>query len=391
MIISYRYSGIQLSIVRLLFFSALISLSSACAYSPALPLFQINTSDLLAGEFFFPGESIPELSDPHLLTLTDEMRAFVRHHTATAITEKQKTRAILNAILKEGSINLQYNLVKTYSARDAYEAREGNCLSFTNLFVALAREVGLNVYYQRVDIPPTWDEVGNSYIYNLHINAVVDMAPLGRSAVDFDVASFSKKYHMWEVSDQHAEAQFHNNMGVHFLRKEKFPMAFLHFKRAIEIDPDIGYFWTNLGTLYRRAGHEIYAEQALLRAIEVASDPAAMSNLAQLYSRQENTEKARYYSDQVIIYHSKNPYYQYRLAEKAYAVREFEKVKKILAEAIRLRSDDHRFYRLLALTQLQTGDLKSARKNFKQAADRATATADREKYSHKYETLTHIR
>lgn len=319
------------------------------------------------------------------------MREFVRHHTATATTEKQKTRAILNAILKEGTINLQYNLVKTYSARDAYEAREGNCLSFTNLFVALAREAGLNVFYQRVDIPPTWDEIGGAYIYNLHINAVVDMAPLGRTAVDFDVASFSKQYHMWEVSDQHAEAQFHNNMGVHRLGKKEFSAAFLHFKRAIEISPDIGYFWTNLGTLYRRAGHEIHAEHAFLKAIKVASDPAAMSNLALLYNSQRKIKQARYYNNQVKIYHSKNPYYQYHLAEKAYAANEFEKVKDMLEQAIRLRSDDHRFYRLLALAQLQTGDIKSAGKNFQQAASKATSSSDRKKYSHKYDTLTQIR
>ncbi len=378
-------------LIRLALLTSLTILASACTHSPSFSQSQIDGSKLLAGHLFFPGQPVPELDAPHLLTLTDEMRAFVRQHTATAITERQKMRAILNAILKEGSINLQYNLVKTYSARGAYEAREGNCLSFTNLFVALAREAGLNVHYQRVDIPPTWDEVGGAYIYNLHINAVVDMAPLGRTAVDFDVASFSKQYHMWEVSDQHAEAQFHNNMGVHMLDTKELPQAFLHFRQAIEISPDIGYFWTNLGTLYRRAGHEVHSENAFLKAIEVASDPSAMSNLAQLYRHQGKSERALYYNNQVKVYHSKNPYYQYHLAEKAYAGDKFEEVKKLLKEAIRLRKDDHRFYRLLALAQLQTGDITAARENFQQAANSATATVDRVKYSHKYDALTHIR
>jgi hypothetical protein len=40
------------------------------------------------------------------------------------------------------------------------------------LFVAVAREVGLDAHFQEVRTPPVWDSRGDLYIYNLHINAI---------------------------------------------------------------------------------------------------------------------------------------------------------------------------------------------------------------------------
>ena len=371
---------------RLILILLSLALAACATAPPSLPA-PMATGELLSGRLFFPHSPVPEIQDPHLLTVTDEMRTFVHDRTASATTEKQKIRAILQGIFKEGPATLQYNLVKTYSAQDLFTAKEGNCLSFTNLFIALAREAGLNAHYQRVDIPPTWDKAGDAYIFNLHINAVVDTAPLGKTAVDFDVASFSTKYHMWRVSDEYAEAQFHNNMGAHLLATNEHPTAFLHFKRAIEMSPETGYFWANLGTLYRRAGYEDYAEHAFLKAVELSSEPAALSNLARLYHDQGKMEAFNYYTDQVSIYHSKNPFYQYQLAEQAYRVKDYPKTNRILKEALRLREGDPNFYQLLALSHLQTGDIALAKKNFNKAAQYANTEIDREKYNHKSEML----
>lgn len=361
--------------------------AAACAPIPPNLPEPMDTEELLAGRLFFPHSPVPEIDDPQLLAVTDEMRAFVHDRTASAKTDKQKIRAILRGILKEGSTTLQYNLVKTYSAQDIFKTKEGNCLSFTNLFIALAREAGLDAHYQRVDIPPTWDEAGGTYIFNLHINAVVDMAPFGITAVDFDVANFSTEYHMWRVSDEQAQAQFHNNMGAHLMGTSEQATAFLHYRRAIEISPKTGYFWTNLGTLYRRAGHEYYAEQAFLKGVELSSEPAALSNLARLYRDQGKMDASNYYADRVNSYHRKNPYYQYHLAEQAYSAQDFGKTNQILREALRLRNDDHRFYQLLALSHLQTGDIAGAEKNFNKAAQHANSEIEREKYNHKSELL----
>jgi len=361
---------------------------TSCANHPPHQGAKIDSYSLLSGHLFFPDNKVPQLDDPQLITLTEEMRTFAHEKTAFAKTDEQKIRAILKAILHEGPTTLQYNLVKTYSAADVFNAKEGNCLSFTNLFIALAREAGLEAHYQRVDIPPTWDEAEGTYIFNLHINAVVDMSPLGKKAVDFDVRSFSTQYHMWQVSDEHAEAQFHNNMGVHSLGTGEYATAFLHFKRAIEIDPKTGYFWTNLGTLYRRAGYEDYAEHSFLKAVDLTSEPAALNNLARLYRDQNKMEAFEYYINEVKTYHSKNPYYQYKQAEQAFNLKDYTKSTRILRKAIRLRKDDHRFYQLLALSQLHTGKLGLAKESFQKAAQYAIAEVDREKYNHKYELLT---
>ena len=44
----------------------------------------------------------------------------------------------------------------TRTASETFRARRGNCLSFSNMFVAMARDVGLDVQFQEVEIPPDW-------------------------------------------------------------------------------------------------------------------------------------------------------------------------------------------------------------------------------------------
>ncbi len=99
-------------------------------------------------------------------------------------------------------------------------------------------------------------------------------------------------------------------------------------------------------------------------------------------------DSSHYYSNQVRFSRGKNPYYQYKRAERAYSLKDFTKSTKILRKAIRLRKDDHRFYQLLALSQLHTGKVALAKRNLQKAAYYATAEIDREKYNYKYELLT---
>ena len=48
-------------------------------------------------------------------------------------------------------LQLEYTLAPTKNAVETFRTRSGNCLSFVNLFVGVARELGLTPYY--VEVP----------------------------------------------------------------------------------------------------------------------------------------------------------------------------------------------------------------------------------------------
>ncbi len=157
-------------------------------------------------------------------------------------------------------------------------------MSFTNLFVALARASGVSAYYQEVDVPPSWEASGNTWLYNKHLNALVDL-PGTTMMVDFAVDVVETEHRRRVIDDYEAQARYHNNMGVHFLSEGELDDSFRHFRRALQLEPRTSYFWTNLGTLYRRLQLYDAAEESFLIAVKISAEPAAMSNPSHRRSR----------------------------------------------------------------------------------------------------------
>ena len=76
------------------------------------------------------------VADVELLRVNEDMRQFLAAHVTPGMDDQQKVRRILQAIISDG-LHLSYDSFKTLTAEEAFYAREGNCMSFTNLFVVL--------------------------------------------------------------------------------------------------------------------------------------------------------------------------------------------------------------------------------------------------------------
>ena len=325
--------------------------------------------ELLRGGSIFPaGEPLPELESVELIAVNDEMRAFLdelipNQHAGV----EYKTRIILRALF-EDSLQLRYNELKTYTAAETFAAREGNCLSFTNLFIALAREAGVEASYQEVKVPPTWTAIGDMHYYYLHINSLVDYLSGEQVVVDFDTRIDLSRGRTRAVSDRTAAAQYYNNMAVYYLGEGELQAAFMHARKAIDIRPNTGFFWSNLGSILKRAGDLDHAEQAYLVAIDLSGEPAAVSNLARVYSLQGRPELAAVYVERAENFRARNPYYLYELAENAYQLGDYAQANKLLRSAVKKRKDEHEFYRLLGLTWIKLGEPEKAEGSFRKAA-----------------------
>ncbi|MFM7783459.1 MAG: tetratricopeptide repeat protein [Gammaproteobacteria bacterium] len=303
---------------------------------------------------FFGDEAIPPLPDAEMLGLDAPMRAFLAANVSPGSGPPQRLHQLLQALLSPSSFGLQYT-TDTRSAADTFRGRNGNCLSFTALFVAMARELGLKARFQEVAILPDWEQRGDTLVLNRHVNARVWLGSAGQQSVDFaSRGEAGGGLRERVISDQRAAAHFHSNLAVEKLQAGDARAAFLHMAKGLREDPAFVPLWVNLGALYSRHGHPQQAERAWLEAVR--RDPgevAAASNLALLYQRLGDAARAASWAERARHHRERNPYFRYALAKQALASGQPDLALAHLDAAIRAEPGEPRFQALRSSVQLQ--------------------------------------
>lgn len=345
------------------------------------PEMVLNQSPLAAGA---EPQDFPEVD---ILEVTPEMAAFIESNIQGARNRYARMKRLIYAIMGNDSFELVYD-DKTRTARQTFEDRHGNCLSFTNMFIAMARYLDIHASYQEVDIPPDWSLAGDSFLFSQHVNVYVDLGADEIRIVDFNIYDFNTTYERRVITDRRARAHYFSNIGVdHMLAGETID-AYMNFRQAILEDATFAPAWINMGILHRRENAPAYAEAAYSQALEIDQfNPVAMSNLASLYDEAGLTQKAQQYRDWVQSHRMKNPYYRYYLARDAVAEGDYHAAIGHLNYAIRHRDNESRFYSLLSVSYLMSGDKRAAERWMKKAEELAVQEADRERYHHKLEWL----
>ncbi len=218
---------------------ALIVVSSlvlaGCANAgPRGPAPDISEQELLSGVALF-GEVLAtdDIRDPRMFELDDDMRAFVAEHVDGTRAAGQRMRRLLSGMIETGLMSLNYDDVSTKTARETFHDRVGNCISFTSLFVALAREADLDVAFQTVEVPPIWYADSDLVIRNNHVNAVVKQNFESRVIVDFNVTELKGNYETHEVSDDYALSLYYNNIAMAALRAGDNRESFRLLRKSI--------------------------------------------------------------------------------------------------------------------------------------------------------------
>ena len=388
----------MMMIARLLLLVAVAAVS-ACA-TPIEPRVTLDAADittamLLDASPVAPADELEDLSQLDILDVTPEMAAFLDEFVRDGLAEHTRLRALLNAVMSEEHFELVYD-DQTRTAGETFRDRHGNCLSFTNMFVAMARYLDLDARYQEVEIPPDWSTAGHALLLSQHVNVFIDLSQLTDRVVDFNtevvhffIHDLKPNYRRQVISDERARAHYFNNVGVELmLLAGDSKAALANFRQSILEDPTFAPAWISLGILHRRDGFFEYAEASFFRALEV--DPyslVAMSNLASLYELQGRFDLAAEYRERVESHRMNNPYYRYELAFEAFQNGDYEDAIDHLEFAIRRQDHESEFYSLLSLSLLMTGDEAAAQRRMKQAEEVAREEADQQRYHRKLELM----
>jgi tetratricopeptide (TPR) repeat protein len=262
----------------------------------------------------------------------------------------------------------------TLTADAAFRQRRGNCLSFSAMFVALARDAGLDAHFQEVIVPPNWSAINDTVLVSKHVNAVV--SEYGRTyTLDVSRRKTSPNEVTRPLSDREARAQYFNNLGADALVREDLGLAYANFARALAIEPGLAYIWSNVGVVLRRNEQTADAIFAYRTALRYDPDHAvALNNLHSIYTEEGNFEAAAELARRVEHNRRKNPYYLLYLAEVATEEQRWSDAIELLGKAIRIDDGEYRFYYALAQAQYHAGLVDVARASLQRA--RALAPAD---------------
>ncbi len=352
----------------------------------------IDDEVLLDGSAAF-GETLAPAPPVDMLALDEDMQAFVARHTAGSKHARVRLDQLLRGMIDEGLLTLDYDEQLTQTAQATFRSREGNCLSFSTLFVALAREAGLDARFQMVDVPPTFTDNGETIVVNNHINILVQQVREGTRyfrdrVIDFNTAEYNGSYDMWPVSDEYAQALFHSNLAVEAMGRGDWRDAFAQLKRAALTEPDIADVWVNLGVVYARMDVPALAIDAYHRALSLDERHAtALANLARAYERAGNAEQAARFRARVEYHLKRNPYYLQMLAKTALENDEPDRALDDIGRAIRIKPGEHQFHFTRAIALYRLGERHEAESELERAAELAMHPWLERRYAEKLSAL----
>ena len=304
------------------------------------------------------------------LFLSDELKEQLDSYIGYVRDDRKRVELLQDFLYDEANLGIIYSAEKTHTAMELYNARSGNCLSAMNLYVAMARHLGIEARFQRVDVQPSWDKRGGLLVLSQHINATGRFDQTIRYVADFTPEIALQQLTSKVISDTQARALYFNNLGVEALVAHNYEGAIAYFKNALFLDPENAIAWNNIGAAFNRAGDRALAQYSYRTAFELDGNSAtAIANLAKFYHAQGDTRRARAYELAIERFNAMNPYYHYAQGHVAYGEGDLALARKAFERALALKGEEPDFYVALGRIYFEQGDLVAARKLSREAEE----------------------
>lgn len=367
---------------------------SACAGGPAVQPAGLFDDSLFA-------RSAPPPTADEVFAVSAEMRRFLDEDLAREARRKGPRTALIDALYAPGQLRLDYDVQRTRTAAEAFEARSGNCLSLVIMSAALARHLGLPVQFHSVYSDAGWGRSGDLLVANGHVNLTLrnhfgdgrvrfDVAEA--MLIDFDPPAPGQRQYSRVIGEANVLAMFMNNRAAELLADGRIDEAYWHARAAIEAEPTFLASHNTLAVVYLRRGASLQAERVLQQLL--AAEPAnaaALANLAHLYERQGRAGEAASLQQRLARLEPYPPYHFFQRGLEAMERRDYALARTMFQKEIERAAYHHEFHFGLALASYGLGDVKEAQRQLALAMKASTRDADRQLYAGKLEKLRTLR
>ncbi|NLN11091.1 MAG: tetratricopeptide repeat protein [Acidobacteria bacterium] len=338
-------------------------LSSCAATSARIPTLAERTAEQLRQRGVDPtAAAIP-------FAITPEMHTWLFARVGRGGGAQERLSSLLRSLLGKDGVRLVYESGYTGTAEEVFRSGRANCLSFAHLFVGMARELGMPVYFLRVQQVTSFAKEGDLIVASGHITAGYG-PPNDRRVLEFTEQPLGPYHGLEEISDLTAVALFHSNRGAELLRQGELSEARRWLELAARIDPDLPDAWVNLGVVRRRLRDLAGAEAAYRRALE--ADPttfAAYQNLASLLQFLGRTREVQELLELLDRNRnrSRNPFSYLALGDLSLREGRLDEAERFYRRALRLDSSQAETQAALGELALARGREREARQHLRKA------------------------
>ncbi|MFT4179443.1 MAG: tetratricopeptide repeat protein [Thermomonas sp.] len=322
-----------------------------------------------------------------VMAVPPELRAIVQQRVIDASVSRQKRLERLAALMFDADgLGIEYEASATHTVAEVFQTRKANCLTFTLLAIALAREVGLEAFPQEIERTLTWDtDDGNVFVQNMHVNAGV-VADNRRFTID--VASDQLLTHSppERISDARLLSHYYNNRAMELMLDGHDADAAAWLDKALQLDAHHASAWNNAGVLAQRSGDRIEAERNMLKALALnPTHSGALANIVAHYQRMGDTRNADAWRKRAEQARRNDPLHQFLLGHLAEKQGDYAVALERYRRAVKLDNNQSLFHLACARLWLRAGDIPQAINAMAQA--QKLDSAHRNRYQAKLDKL----
>jgi Tfp pilus assembly protein PilF len=371
----------------------LLALLAGCASVGRQP-----PPDALFADQSFAAPSAP-ISTDALFTLTPAMRDYMRSpRFRQRLLDKGRIHGLLHALYEKGELKLEYDSSMTRTAAQTFDARAGNCLSLVIMTAAFAKELGMVVRFQSVDVDETWSRKASLYLVSSHVNLalgsrpVFDLAhtaePDELTVVDFLPPPEAARFHTRPLTEQDIVTLFMNNRAAESMVMGRIDDAYWWARAAVSRpDAPVAAFNT-LGVIYQQHGDTAMAERVYRAALERDGDSlVVMQNLVPVLESNGKSAESVALAARIARLDPHPPFEYFDEGMRAFRGGDFAKAKELFAREVERAPYNDEFHFWLAVTCLRLGEPQLAREQLTLAMDSSTRPDSRERYAAK---LVHL-
>ena len=295
------------------------------------------------------------------MALPDDLRRMLPADVANRrIDDALRAQALVDFMIADDGLALRYQEQPTYGVAESFERRRVNCLSFTLMFVAMARAVGIPAYAQASEDALAMRMQDGTLYRATHVNAGV-LIDGARHSVDVGWRGVAAGRDPRRISDARTVALLHNNHAVEHLLRGEHAAAAEAIAAALALDASSATIWSNAGVVHARSGRRAEAERAYLQAVALQRDHiGALSNLVGFFRTGGNLARAATYERRLQRAQSMDPFSQFLIGQSRAEAGVPADAVAHYRRAIRLLPREPQFHRSLAEAYQALGDLAAA-------------------------------